>query len=131
MSLEHSPARKTSGRPLGSRTQTPQPIDPETLKKPLKTRRESVAYLRSRGWPLTESTFNKICAAGKGPVPDAYWGPRELHKDATLDAWAEDWSRQSAKRHAAEPPVAAPIAAAPVESAPPADRSDEDSAATA
>ena len=56
---------------------------------PYRTRREAVAYLRSRGYPLGFSTFAKLCALGSGPAPAGWWGSRPLYLDEGLNSWAE------------------------------------------
>jgi hypothetical protein len=62
-----------------------------------RVRREASEYLQSRGFPVSFSTLNKLCALGEGPEPAVWWGSRPLYTDPTLDAWAEARSRTHAK----------------------------------
>jgi hypothetical protein len=66
-----------------------------------RTRREAVAYLRSRGYPLSFSTLAKLCALGKGPTPAGWWGSRPLYMEEGLNSWAEARCRHrpSNQRH--------------------------------
>jgi hypothetical protein len=72
--------------------------DPATFPGAYRTRRQAVEYLRSRGYPLSFSTFTKLCALGKGPMPARWWGSRPLYLDEGLNSWAE--ARCHNKRHA-------------------------------
>jgi hypothetical protein len=62
----------------------------ETVSKPLMTRRQLGAHLRSNGFPFGNSTLAKLCAPaiGDGPPVAAWLGNRALHDpDVALD-WA-------------------------------------------
>ncbi len=61
---------------------------------PYRTRREATEYLRSRGYPLSLSTFAKLCALGKGPRPAGWWGSRPLYLEEDLNSWADARCRQ-------------------------------------
>jgi hypothetical protein len=61
------------------------------------TRRELTAALREIGYPVSNSTFEKLSASGvnQGPPVHSWWGPTALY---TLDAgiaWAEAMLRQA------------------------------------
>jgi hypothetical protein len=62
---------------------------PSRLPGPYRTRREAAEYLRSRGYPLSLSTFAKLCVLGKGPAPAGWWGSRPLYLEEGLNSWAE------------------------------------------
>jgi hypothetical protein len=55
------------------------------------TRTELVAQLRERGYPITKSKMDKMCApsAKQGPPVDSWWGPRPLYDLDQGIAWAE------------------------------------------
>ena len=41
------------------------------------------------GFRISPSWFEKLCADGKGPEPDGYWGRSPLWKRSTGRAWVE------------------------------------------
>jgi hypothetical protein len=55
------------------------------------TRTELVAQLRERGYPITKSKLDKMCApsVNQGPPIDSWWGPRPLYDLDQGIAWAE------------------------------------------
>jgi hypothetical protein len=59
--------------------------------KPLMTRSELREFLNSEGFPLGESTFEKICmpSRGEGPEVEAWWGPRPLYDPERGLEWAK------------------------------------------
>jgi hypothetical protein len=66
-------------------------------KPPLRlTRRQLGEKLRKLGYPIGNSTLNKICAPaiGQGPPIAAYWGSRALYDLNDAIAWAEARLRQ-------------------------------------
>jgi hypothetical protein len=58
--------------------------------KPLMTRRQIGAYLRSHGFPIGDGTLMKLCAParGEGPPVTAWLGNRALHDPDAALAWA-------------------------------------------
>jgi hypothetical protein len=63
--------------------------------KPRLTRKQLAARLRELGYPVSFSTFNKLCAPsrGGGPPVDGWWGRRPLYDEGTGIAWAEAYLR--------------------------------------
>jgi hypothetical protein len=49
------------------------------------------AHLRSLGYPISNSTMNKLCApaVNAGPPVDGYWGDRPLYDPDKGVDWAE------------------------------------------
>jgi hypothetical protein len=62
------------------------------------TRKELGVELRKRGFPISDSTINKLSApsVGQGPPVDGWFGPFALYNLATAISWAE--SRLRSKR---------------------------------
>jgi len=59
------------------------------MQQKLYTRPQLWAALRELGYPITDSTGEKLCAVGEGPEVECWWGRRVLY---TLDKgvrWAE------------------------------------------
>lgn len=59
--------------------------------KPRLTRKQLGERLRERGYPIGNSTLNKLCAPaiGEGPPIAAWWGNRPLYDEDAGLAWAE------------------------------------------
>jgi hypothetical protein len=55
------------------------------------TRAQSVQYLNSNGYPISQRYFEKLCvpSGNQGPRIDAWFGGRALYKTEDLIAWAE------------------------------------------
>jgi hypothetical protein len=55
------------------------------------TRKETAAYLRQRGFPIGDSTLDKLCmpSSAQGPPIAAWWGRRPLYDPTDALAWAE------------------------------------------
>ena len=70
--------------------------------KPLMTRSELREFLNSEGFPLGESTFEKICmpSRGEGPPIEFFWGNRPLYKPERGLAWARSRLSQTKRRTA-------------------------------
>ena len=64
------------------------------------TRKETAAFLRQRGFPIGNSTLNKLCmpSSGQGPLVAAWWGRRPLYDPADALAWAEARVRPAQNR---------------------------------
>jgi hypothetical protein len=64
-------------------------------KSPLMTRRQTLEYLHSLGFPMTETYFNKLCLPSRnaGPPIAKLWGPRPLYDADQVLAWAESRCR--------------------------------------
>jgi hypothetical protein len=60
------------------------------------TRKELIIYLREQGYPIGDSTFEKLCmpTVNEGPPVDAWWGRRPLYDPDEALAWAERRTRQ-------------------------------------
>jgi hypothetical protein len=58
--------------------------------KPLMTRSELRAFLNAEGFPLGESTFEKICIPSRndGPEVECFWGNRPLYSPERGLEWA-------------------------------------------
>jgi hypothetical protein len=59
------------------------------MQQKLYTRPQLWAALRELGYPITDSTGEKLCAVGEGPEVECWWGRRVLY---TLDKGVE-WAR--------------------------------------
>jgi hypothetical protein len=62
------------------------------------TRDQLRKFLNDRGFPIGESSFDKICmpSRNEGPEVEAYWGRRPLYRpDRGLE-----WARASAHKNA-------------------------------
>jgi hypothetical protein len=70
------------------------------LSKPLMTRKQTLEYLHSLGFPMTETYFNKICLPSRnaGPPVAKLWGPRPLYDAELVLAWAESRCRPVTQR---------------------------------
>jgi len=70
--------------------------------KPLMTRSELREFLNSEGFPLGESTFEKICmpSRGEGPPIEFFWGNRPLYKPERGLEWARSRLSQTKRRTA-------------------------------
>jgi hypothetical protein len=55
----------------------------------LHTRPQLWAALRERGFPIADSTGDKLCALGQGPPVNSWWGRRALHGLDEGIAWAQ------------------------------------------
>jgi hypothetical protein len=68
--------------------------------KPLMTRKQALELLHSRGFPMTEAYFNKICLPSRnaGPPVAKLWGPRPLYDENQVLVWAESRCRPVAQR---------------------------------
>jgi hypothetical protein len=55
------------------------------------TRKQALAYLRERGFPVSESYFNKLCLPSRnaGPPVARWWGGKPLYAVHPLLLWAE------------------------------------------
>jgi len=60
-------------------------------------------FLISEGFPLGESTFEKICmpSRGEGPEVEAWWGRRPLYRPTRGLEWAKSRLRKSPEKGAA------------------------------
>jgi hypothetical protein len=64
---------------------------------PRMTRKQAVAFLRGRGYPVTINTLNLACGQGRGPQPACKWGARiYLYEPRELLIWAEGQLRSVA-----------------------------------
>ena len=54
------------------------------------TRKQAVPFLNAHGFPVSFSSFNKICMPkyGRSPPVSAWWGKRPLYAPDELLAWA-------------------------------------------
>jgi hypothetical protein len=70
--------------------------------KPLMTRDQLREFLNAEGFPLGESTFEKICmpSRNEGPEVEAYWGGRPLYSPERGLAWARSRLSKTRKRGA-------------------------------
>jgi hypothetical protein len=61
------------------------------MQKPRLTRKQLGARLRERGYPISDSTLNKLAAPaiGEGPPVNAWWNRRPLYDEDEGVAWAE------------------------------------------
>lgn len=61
------------------------------------TRSELGVFLRGRGFPIGESTLDKLCAPARceGPPVAKYWGKRPLYTPAEALAWARARTRDA------------------------------------
>jgi hypothetical protein len=59
--------------------------------KPLMTRKELAAFLRAQGYPIGNSTLDKLCmpSAYEGPPVARLWGKRKLYAPEDGIAWAQ------------------------------------------
>jgi hypothetical protein len=59
--------------------------------KPLLTRQQMAAFLNENGFPLSQPTLNKLCAASvnRGPQPKGWLGKRPLYAPDEALAWAQ------------------------------------------
>jgi hypothetical protein len=59
--------------------------------RPRLTRRQLAARLRELGYPIGDSTLDKLCmpSIGGGPPVCGYWGKRPLYEEGSSVAWAE------------------------------------------
>ena len=62
----------------------------------LLTRPQLWAFLREAGFPIADSTGEKLCAVGEGPPVECWWGRRALTTPDKAIAWAQ--SRLSSKK---------------------------------
>jgi hypothetical protein len=67
------------------------------------TKRELSAFLKSRGYPISVSTLDKLLmpSRNEGPPPTGMWGNRLLFEPAKALAWAERRFRTSWRGKAA------------------------------
>jgi hypothetical protein len=63
------------------------------------TRQQVAQHLRAHGFPIGDSTLNKLCmpARREGPPVAAWWGRRPLYDPDEALAWAE--ARTRSNRH--------------------------------
>jgi hypothetical protein len=61
------------------------------MSRRLLTRRQLAAFLRECGFPVGNSTLDKLCAPSinQGPPACAMWGKRPLYEPTAGIAWAE------------------------------------------
>jgi hypothetical protein len=61
------------------------------------TRKQMTGHLRHHGYPIGDSTMDKLCAptVNEGPPVAAWWGRRPLYDPDEALAWAEKRTRQS------------------------------------
>ena len=69
---------------------------------PKLTRQMLGPFLREHGYPIGDSTVEKVCApaVGEGPEVACYWGNRALYEQATVLQWAESQLRMTPKKTA-------------------------------
>ena len=74
---------------------------------PLRTRKQAVQRLQERGYPITLSTMNKLCAVGLGPEPAGVFGSRDIYDEDVVVAWAQARAEAGkvARVKAADPPA--------------------------
>ena len=70
------------------------------------TRRQLGRFLRDHGYPVGDSTLDKLCmpSSGQGPPVAGWWGRRPPYDPADALAWAEARMRPAhcvSKRHTA------------------------------
>jgi hypothetical protein len=67
------------------------------------TRSQLCSFLNERGYPIGESTLNKLCAPsrGEGPPIAKWWGKRPLYTPGSGLAWAQNRARDPAESAAA------------------------------
>jgi hypothetical protein len=60
-------------------------------RKPLQTRRQLAGHLREKGYPIGNSTLDKLCSPliNEGPPIAAWWGRRPLYDPDVGVEWAE------------------------------------------
>jgi hypothetical protein len=61
------------------------------------TRSQLGEFLRERGYPIGESTLDKLCspARGEGPPIAKWWGKRPLYTESGGLAWAQSRARDA------------------------------------
>jgi hypothetical protein len=61
------------------------------------TRQQLVTFLNAHGFPITESTMDKLCApsVNKGPQVEKYWGRRPLYAPEPGLEWAQSMLRDA------------------------------------
>jgi hypothetical protein len=61
------------------------------------TRKQLGAFLRERGYPVSDSVLNKLCApaVNDGPPVAGWWGHRPLYDPEDASEWAERRVRPS------------------------------------
>jgi hypothetical protein len=61
-----------------------------SMSKRYLTRRELAEFLSSEGYPISESTLEKLCMPSfdKGPPAAGFWGNRALYDPNKALAWA-------------------------------------------
>jgi hypothetical protein len=66
-------------------------------------RREAVRFLNDRGYRITLSVFEKICAPSinQGPPSAGRWGNREVYRPDDLLMWARNRLRRPEQQTAA------------------------------
>jgi hypothetical protein len=74
------------------------------------TRKQLGTKLRERGYPISDSKLNKLCApsVGKGPPVDGWFGPRPLYDEDQGIAWAEALLRSERSALQTQPDHAGP-----------------------
>jgi hypothetical protein len=70
----------------------------------LKVRKKLLEFLNEQGFPIGESTFEKLCspAIGQGPPVAGWWGRRPLYDPEVALAWARRRVRWSDSTEGAE-----------------------------
>ena len=60
------------------------------------TRKPMTGHLREHGYPIADSTMDKLCAPAinDGPPVAAWWGRRPLYDPDEALVWAEKRTRQ-------------------------------------
>jgi hypothetical protein len=68
--------------------------------KPLMTRDRLRLYLNEQGFPIGESTFEKMCmpSRGEGPEVEAWWGDRLVYNPERSLEWARSRLSKTRKR---------------------------------
>jgi hypothetical protein len=63
------------------------------------TRDQLRKFLNDRGFPIGESSFDKICmpSRNEGPEVEAYWGRRPLYRPDRGLEWASSQKRENTK----------------------------------
>jgi hypothetical protein len=63
------------------------------------TRRQAVALLNEHGYPMSASTFAKLCmpSRGEGPPSVGRWANRDLYEPSKLLGWAKTRFRITAQ----------------------------------
>lgn len=63
--------------------------------------KEASALLVEKNYPIKPRYFDLLCAGGKGPQPDAWFGKFRLYRPETILAWAAARTRYRDRSEAA------------------------------